>query len=243
MNIKTVLAMVFLASICFASTALADVSFINHANIQRDSINLTITEKYTGLDSESFRNDLDLDESGFVDTSELDVFKEVFLDSRADQFLEYFEINGNKSSFRLTSVDMSFDGADGEVNEDALLVTTFVNYELGFDISTGKHDVWILGHPLIEGMTIILPQGMDLDSYAGLENVSQSTKSGRLVLEGSSSVRSFMINETPTFEYAVLIEISREPFYKKPFFLPLLFLVEILLALLALYIIKKNKIK
>ena len=66
MNIKTVLAIVFLTFICFASTALADVSFTNHADIQGDSIIFTITEKYTGLDSESFRNDLDLDESGFV---------------------------------------------------------------------------------------------------------------------------------------------------------------------------------
>lgn len=243
MNRKLFLTALFFTFICLASTASADVSFTNHFDIHGNYINFTIIEKYTGLDSESFRNDLDLDEDGSVDSDELGAFKEVFLDSRADQFLEYIEIDGNSSSFRLVSVDMSFDGAEGDVNKDVLLVTTFVKYELGSDVSTGEHSIWILGHPMIENMMIILPEGMSLDSYTGLENVSQSTKSGRMVLEGSSGVRSFMVNETPTFEYAVLLEISREPFYKKTFFIPLLVLLEILLALLALYIIKKNKIK
>jgi hypothetical protein len=127
-----------------------------------------------------------------------------------------------------------------------------ISYDFGQEspslLSSGDHNLWILGHPSIKYMKISFPENIELVSYAGLENVNQSTKNGLSILEGSSGIRSFMIDDKQTLEYAVFLEISKESFYDKKlynneFFLPLLVIIEIALALCAIYINNKNKIK
>ncbi|WP_406661264.1 hypothetical protein V7O66_01710 [Methanolobus sp. ZRKC3] len=243
MSTKIILLIMFFLVSWMTPTALADVSFTSSVDILEHSVNLTISEKYTVLDAESLRMDLDIDGSGLVDGNELEIFESNFIANRSDQFLGYLEIDGNASSTWLESVDISFQNAQGDVDEDELFVRTVVIYEFDQSLSSGEHDVLILGHPLIDHMQIILPEGMSPISFDGLDNSSLISENGRMVLEGASGVRSFMVGEKPTFEYAVFIEMYREPFYKKAFFLPLLILVEILLASLGLYIFKMNKIK
>ena len=115
-------------------------------------------------------------------------------------------------------------------------------------LSFGDHDLWILGHPSIKRIMISIPEDIELISHAGLENVNQSTKNGLLILEGSSGIRSFIVDDKQILEYAVFLEISKESFYDKKwyendFFLPFLVILELALALSAIYIIYKNKIK
>lgn len=235
--------LVLLFSMYMVSPAFAEVSFKNDIDILDNSVNLTIHEDYTGADARSLREELDLDGSGYVGADEVEEFRIGFLANRSLQFLGYLEIDGNETSIDIVSVDLQLEGAEGVVDNSSLYVTTSIGYGADTMLSSGNHTIWVIGHPLIENVRIYLPRGVDVMSYDGIGNASQATKNGRVVLEGSSDVRSFMIDDRPTFEYAMFIEFSKQPFYRKPFFLPLLVLVELALALFALYIIKKNKIK
>jgi hypothetical protein len=92
-------------------------------------------------------------------------------------------------------------------------------------------------------MKFVLPKGMEVIFYDGLDEASRSSQDGRAVLEGISGIRSFVIEDKPAFEYAAHVTFQKDPFYKNSFFLPLLIVIEIILASIALYIIKMNKNK
>ncbi|MDW7733312.1 MAG: hypothetical protein SCH66_12910 [Methanolobus sp.] len=243
MEKRVIVILVLFFSMCVVSPAFAEVSFKNDIDILDKSVNLTIHEDYTGTDARSFREELDLDGSGSVEADEVEEFRTGFLANRSLQFLGYVEIDGNETSVDLVSVDLQMEGAEGVVDNSTLYVRTSIDYGVGTLLSSDNHTIWVIGHPLIESVRLSLPEGVDVMSYDGIENASQATVGGRVVLEGSSGVRSFMVEDRPTFEYAMFIEFSKEPFYRKSFFLPLLVLVELVLALSGLYIIKKNKIK
>lgn len=274
------LSMIFVIFLITILNASADVSFSNDIEISDESINLTITENYTGDDAEQFKNDFDINENGIVESSEISVFKSNFIANRADQFLEYVILDGEYSLLKIDSISMEFDGAAGNINDNELIIITAVSY--GFNqsfsdvpqfygnfsklllvnvendmlsqslypsrLSSGDHNIWIIGHPSIRNIEISISDDIELVTYAGLENVTQRVGNGLNVLEGSSGIRSFMIDDRQILEYAVFLEISKESFYDKKLyenesFLPMLVILELLLALSVFYIIIKNKIK
>jgi len=228
--------------------ASADVSFTNDIDISDKAINLIITENYTGEDAKVFKKDFDIDNNSVIVESEMDVFRSDFLDNRANQFLEYIILDDDHSLLTLESIEMEFENVEGELDNSNMSITTMVSYGFAssasnMSLSSGDRSIWILGHPSINNIKISLPQNIELESHAGIDNITQSANGGRIVLEGSSGIRSFMVDEKPTFEYAVFLETSEQSFYEKAYFIPLLVLVELLLALTGYYIINKNKIK
>ncbi|WP_319507280.1 hypothetical protein [uncultured Methanolobus sp.] len=243
MSKRTIILLFILFFCCFAVEASADVSFINNIELHEKSITLTINETYSFEDAMSFRGDLDADDNGNVNASEVEVYRESYLLNHKAQFLEYILIDNGSLLLEIDSTDLQFEGAEGLVDTSQLNVTTIVQYGAKSTISEGNHSIWVLGHPLIESMRFVLPDGMELVSYDGLDNASRSVQDGRVVIEGVSGIRSFAINNTPAFEYAAYVTMQKKPFYKSSFFLPLVVIIEVLLASIALYIIKNNKIK
>ncbi|WP_292464032.1 hypothetical protein [Methanolobus sp.] len=228
---------------CLVSNASAGASFTNHIEMLESSITFTVNETYTDADALAFREDLDTDDNGTLDTLEIEDFRERYLSNGGAQFLEYIMIDDGALPLTIDSIDIQFVNAQGPVDNSTLSVTTTVQYSMSSVLSAGVHGVWVLGHPLIDNMEFVLPKGMEVVSYDGLDNTSQSVHGGRVVLEGVSGIRSFVIEDKPAFEYAAYVTFQKEPFYKGSFFLPLLVVIEIILASIALYIIKKNKNK
>jgi hypothetical protein len=223
--------------------ASAGASFTNHVELLDSSITFTVNEMYTDEDALTFREDLDTDDNGAIDASEVGEFRERYLSNGGAQFLGYVLVNNGSLQLTIDSIDLDFKNAEGPVDNSALNVTTTIQYGMDSIISTGEHSIWVLGHPLIDKMEFTLPRDMELVSYDGLDNTSESVQDGRVMLEGVSGIRSFMNEDRPAFEYAVFIKMQKEPFYKNSFFLPLLVIIEIILASIALYIIKGNKNK
>ncbi|WP_129582592.1 hypothetical protein [Methanolobus psychrotolerans] len=242
MSKRTILILFILLFCCFAAKASADVSFTNDIEMHERSITFTIHETYTLEDALDFRGDLDTDDSGDVNTSEVEVFRESYLLNRKAQLLEYIIIDNNSLPLEIDSIELQFEGAEGLVDTSQLNVTIIVLYDMSSTISNGAHNVWVLGHPLIDNMRFILPSGMELVSYDGLDDVSQSVQDGRVVITGVSGIRSFMMEDRPAFEYAAYVTMQKKPIYKSSFFLPLLVTIEVILASIALYIIRTNKI-
>jgi Ca2+/Na+ antiporter len=242
MSKRTIVLLFILLFCCFAVKASADVSFINNIELHDKSITFTIHETYTFEDAVGFRADLDADDSGNVNASEVEVYRESYLLNHKAQFLEYVLIDNSSLPLEIDSTDLQFEGAEGLVDTSQLNVTTIVQYGANSTISEGNHSVWVLGHPLIDNMRFVLPAGMELVSYDGLDNASQSVQDGRVVLEGVSGIRSFMLEDKPAFEYAAYITMQKKSIYKNSFFLPLLIFIELILALAALYIYRINKI-
>ncbi len=243
MSKKTILLLFVFFCCLFTANTSADVSYTNDIELFGDSIVFTVKDMYTDEDALAFRQDLDTDEDGYVDASELEAFRQNYMSNGGSQFLEYVLVDEGSIQLAIASFDMQFQGAQGPVDTSDLMVITTIQYNLGTPINKGEHSVWVLGHPLIDSMRFILPPGMEMISYDGLDEASYSVKNGRVVIEGVSGIRSFMAEETTTLEYAALIQMQKEPFYKKSFFLPLLLFIELVLASIALYIIKRNKNK
>jgi len=220
----------------------ADAIYTNDIDIT-DSISFTINETYTDMDAREFRQTLDADKSGNVTVTEIEQFKTTFLNTRSIEFGGYLLIDDGAVPLQIESVEMGFVNAGGNINTEPINVTTVITYEIMSPIPSGEHQLWILGHPLIHVMKITLPSGMDVVSVDGLDNMTTSTENGRIILEGRSGVRSFMVKDRPTFEYATAVNIYKKPFYAKSCFLLSLAITEVLLAALALYMIKKQKVK
>jgi len=221
----------------------ADAVFTNDINIT-DRITFTINETYTEVDAREFRQALDADKSGNVTVTEVEQFKTTFLNTRSIEFGGYLLIDDGAVPLQIESVEMEFVNAGGNTtSDDPLNTTTLIRYNMQSPFPSGEHQLWILGHPLIQVMKITLPTDIDVVSVDGLDNMTTSTGNGRIILEGRSGIRSFMVNDRPTFEYATAINIYKKPFYAKSCFLLLLAITELLLAALALYMIKKQKVK
>jgi len=228
---------------CFATNASAGALFTNTIELLEDSIIFTVHEVYTDEDALTFKEDLDKDGSGSVDFSEIEAFRQRYLSNGGAQFLEYVLMNNGSLQLTIDSIDLQFKDAEGPVNNSSMTVTTMIQYSSEPIVSGEEYSLWVLGHPLIDNMRFVLPADMKLISYDGLDNSSKSVENGHVVLEGVSGIRSFMIDDRPAFEYAVLLKIQKKSFYEHRLFLPLLILVEVLLAATALYIIRHNKNK
>ena len=235
------LLLLFSISNCTAIVS-AGAVYSNDIIVSDDNISFTIEETYTDVDVQEFRLILDSDRSGYVNISEVDAFKESRLVSKKIELGSYILIDEGNISLDIMSIEMDFENAEGDINiTSPINVTTFVEYKLLSPISSGEHKLWILGHPLIHKMVIMLPDGMAVVSSDGLENMTSSSIDGRVVLEGESGIRTFMVENRTIFEYATTVDMYKKPFYAESYFLPLLVFIEMLLAVFAIYMIKGKK--
>lgn len=235
------LLLLFSISNCTAIVS-AGAVYSNDIIVSDDNILFTIEETYTDVDVQEFRQMLDFDDSGDVDSSEVEMFKESHLISKKIELGSYILIDEGDVPLETMSVVMEFENAQGDINiTSPINVTTFVEYKLLSSITSGEHELWILGHPLIQKMEITLPDGMAVVSSDGLENMTSSSIDGRVVLEGESGIRTFMVGNRTVFEYATTVDMYKKPFYAESYFLPLLVFIEMLLAVFAIYVIKGKK--
>lgn len=212
MSEKIILTLCIVVSLFFISNAAADASFTNDLNIQDTSIDFVINEFYTGVDADAFRNSLDIDENGEVSTLEVDMFVNEFATNNKGQYLEYIIIDDGDIPLSISSFNLEVMGAEGSVDGSEIRVQTNIRYNLSSSLATGKHSVWVLGHPSIERMSISISQGTQVLNVDGLDYLEQSKNDGRVLLEGRSGIRSYMAKERQTFEYAVLIDIYKSAF-------------------------------
>lgn len=243
MGSRIILILLLLFSISNATAIVsAGAVYSNDIIVSDDNILFTIGETYTDIDVQEFRQILDSDRSGYVDISEVDAFKKSHLISKKIELGSYILIDNGDIPLETISVEMDFENSEGDINVTSPInVTTFVEYKILSPISSGEHELWILGHPLIKKVEIMLPDGMAVVSSAGLENMTSSSSDGRVVLEGESGIRSFMVENRTIFEYATTVDVYKKPFYAESYFLPLLVFIEMLLAVFAIYIIKTKK--
>jgi hypothetical protein len=171
-----------------------------------------------------------------VNISEVEAFKESHLISKKIELRSYISIDEGDVPLETMSVVMEFENAQGDINiTSPINVTTFVEYKLLSSITSGEHELWILGHPLIQNMKITLPDGMAVVSSDGLENMTSSSIDGRVVLEGESGIRTFMVENRTIFEYATTVDMYKKPFYAESYFLPLLVFILINMKHTSLY--------
>ncbi len=212
MSEKILLTLFIVISLSFISNVAAEASFTNDLNIQDTSIDFVINEFYTGVDADAFRTSLDVDENGEVSTLEVDMFVTEFTASNSGQYLGYIIIDDGDVPLSISSFNLELMGAAGSMGSSEIRVQTNIRYNLSTSLATGKHSVWMLGHPSIERMSISIPKGIQFLNVDGLDYLMQSRNDGRVLLEGSSGIRSYMTEGRQTFEYAVLIDIYKSSF-------------------------------
>lgn len=196
-----------------SADAHSSASYSNYIDIERDQILFDIKEEYTGEYAENLRRSIDLNGDGYINETEIDTFKDNYLEIRTDEFREYIIINDGNTDLRLVSVTMELDGAEGNISDSSnVSVMTTINYELTSPLSAGEHRIWILGHPLIEEKEITFPENTEIINYQGLDESQVITDGERDVLKGKSGISSFSINDQPSFEYATRITIHKKPF-------------------------------
>ncbi len=202
----------FIVTLFLIPNTLADATFKNELDIRDSSLDFCIDELYTGNDAEAFRINLDIDENRIVNSSEVDIFSEKFETNASKQYLGYIVIDNGESDISMHSFDLMISDAEGPVDTSPINVRASVGYDLSASLSSGRHSIWILGHPAIEKMVIALPKGVQLSDVDGIDELNSFVNDGRLILEGRSGIRSFIVDSEQTFEYAVRIETYKSPF-------------------------------
>ncbi|MBC7086475.1 MAG: hypothetical protein H5T43_08995 [Methanomethylovorans sp.] len=224
------------------SHAMAEAIYENEIQLESNSLILSILETYNLSDAIEFRIALDADNNSIVTESEINSFKESYLALRSPQFMEYIKIDNDNVTLYMNSISMDIYNATGNVTQAPLYVNTTIHYGITPELGPGTHSLWILGHPLIERMHICLPKGAILLSNDGLDNAitMKSLRDDSVALEGRSGIRSFMIGNRSTFEYATTVEFHKPHFYERGYFLPLLLSMELFLVVLAFYMKRKH---
>lgn len=223
MSEKILLTLFIVLSVFFISNVTAEASFTNDLNIQDTSIDFVINELYTGVDADAFSTGLDIDENGEVSKLEVDMFVNEFTTYNSGQYLGYIIIDDGDVPLSISSFNLEVMGAEGSVGSSEIHVQTNIRYNLSASLATGKHNVWVLGHPSIERMSVSIPQGTQILNVDGLDYLVQSRSGGRVLLEGRSGIRSYPSEGRQTFEYAVSIDTYKSSFIADLSLFPSLF--------------------
>ncbi|MCK5661229.1 MAG: hypothetical protein KAH86_07700, partial [Methanosarcinales archaeon] len=123
----------------------------------------------------------------------------------------------------------------GEVSNESLEVTRHIVYALSDTLDEGEYVVKIMGNPDIRKRRIVLPEEVTLESVEGLKEVQQTETDGRIVLTGVSTTSKYMNGTIQTFEYVTIVTFSKKPWYFNRLVIPILMLMEGLLAIAAIY--------
>ena len=218
---------------------MAEAVYENDVQLEKDGLTLAIFETYNLSDAREFRLSLDADNDSQVTELEIASFKESYLESRSSQFMEYIKVDDGNVTLYMDSISLNLYNATGNVTQDPLYVNTTIKYGITPELGTGDHSVWIIGHPRIERMRISLPEGTILVSNDGLDNVT-IMEDDPVELEGRSGIRSFMVGNRSTFEYAATVEFRTPRFYEHGYVLPLLIGIELLLVMFVIYKRRKH---
>lgn len=221
------------------SQAMAAAVYENDVKLETDNLRLTILETYNLTDASEFRTSLDTDNNSRVTELEVSSFKKSYLASRSPQFMDYVKLDDGNVTLYMNSISLNIYNATGNVTQAPLYVNTTINYGLTRDVGTGDHSLWVMGHPQIKMMRISLPKSTVLVSDDGLDNLTM-VNNDPVVMEGKSGIRSFMVGNRSTFEYAAYIKFKEPHLYERGYIVPFLVGIELLLVLLVLYLKRKR---
>jgi hypothetical protein len=196
----------------FVPLSSADAIFTNELQVHDTSIDFTINEAYTGTDAEAFRLSLDADNNSIVSEEEVESFVDEFKRNSTGQYLSYVLIDDGNTALSLDSFNMDVSGAEGNVSTSEIKVTVNVVYGVPESLESGKHSLWVLGHPAIEKMSVSLPSEMIVTDIDGIDELQTSCDSGWQLIEGRSGIRSFVVDGRQAFEYAIMIETGKSRF-------------------------------
>lgn len=209
MSKRSLFLIIVCLQLCFALTASGEATFSNDIVISDESVQFIIHEKYSGADAEELKSGLDINGDGSVNSSEVDSFIDSYDSGRKDQYSGYILLDNDDMTLSIDSFNIDFSGVEGNVNTSESSVTISIDYKMDSSLSRGNHNVWILGHPSIRSMKVMLPENALLLSYDGIENPIIHSDKKNVVIEGASGIRSFVVEGRPTYEYALSIDFSR----------------------------------
>lgn len=224
-----VLTLAMIAIILTSSgTALADVTYTDNIDIGANSIAVQITETYTGNDAATIERNI----------------------AKADNRSAYIrEAENNILAWSGSYIIIDDDPLQTETVHAGVTVTntsgTFlINSTLRYTVATpldhGSHSIWIQGHPGIVKRTILILDGINMESIAGIKDKEAVEEAGYTVITGVSDTRKFLSGGgNVTFEYATVVEVCKRPMYAQSWFLPLLVAAEIVLV--GLWLVRRKR--
>lgn len=223
-----VLTLATLAIILVSSgTALADVTYTDHIDIRANAIAVQITETYTGGDAAIVeRNIAEADDrSAYIREAENNIL--AWSDS-------YIIIDDDPLQTETVHANVTVTNASG-----TFLINSTIKYAVTTPLDSGSHSIWIQGHPGIVKRTIIIPDGIDMDSIVGIKDRETMEEADYTIITGVSDTRKFLSDSGITFEYATVVEVCKRPLYAQSWFLPLLVAAEI--ALCGLWLVRRKR--
>ncbi|MEA1905929.1 MAG: hypothetical protein U9N12_03080 [Euryarchaeota archaeon] len=210
-----------------SGTALADVTYTDHIDIRANAIAVQITETYTGGDAAIVeRNIAEADDrSAYIREAENNIL--AWSDS-------YIIIDDDPLQTETVHANVTVTNASG-----TFLINSTIKYAVTTPLDSGSHSIWIQGHPGIVKRTIIIPDGIDMDSIVGIKDRETMEEAGYTIITGVSDTRKFLSDSGITFEYATVVEVCKRPLYAQSWFLPLLVAAEI--ALCGLWLVRRKR--
>lgn len=226
-----------LAMLLPVQLASADFYYEDDIDIMDDELSITIIDTYTSRHAYAYRMEIS-GADGMVDEDDYTRYMD-FTGNSLDTFLkEYIVVNGNEP--KLADIKVESSNALGGVSNESLELTRHIVYELSDTLDGGEHVVKIIGNPDVRKRRIVLPEGATLESVDGLKEMQQTETDGRIVLTGASATSKYMNGTIQTFEYMTIVTFSKKPWYFNRFVIPILIFMEGLLAIVAVYSIKRK---
>ena len=223
-----ILTLVMIAIILVSSgTALADVTYTDHIDLRANSIAVQITETYTRNDAAIIERNIAKAEnrSAYIRGAESNILawsgSYIIID---DDPLQTETVHANVT---VTNVTGTF------------LINSTIKYAVTAPLDSGSHSIWIQGHPGIVKRTIVIPDGINMESIVGIKDSETVDVDGCTVITGVSATRKFLSDGGTTFEYATVVEVCKRPLYAQSWFLPLLVAAEIVLV--GLWLVRRKK--
>ncbi len=223
-----ILTLAMIAIILVSSgTALADVTYTDHIALRANSIAVQITETYTGNDAAIIEKNIAKAEnrSAYIMGAENNILawsgSYIIID---DDPLQTETVHANVT---VTNVTGTF------------LINSTLKYTVTTPLDSGSHSIWIQGHPGIVKRTIVIPDGINMDSIVGIKDRETVEEAGYTIITGVSDTRKFLSDSGITFEYATVVEVCKRPMYAQSWFLPLLVAAEIVLV--GLWLVRRKK--
>ena len=210
-----------------SGTALADVTYTDRIEIHANSIAVQITETYTGSDAAIVeRNIAEADDrSAYIREAENTILawssSYIIVDD------DPLQTETEHANVTVTNVSGSF------------LINSTIKYAVAAPLDSGRHSIWIQGHPGVASRTITIPDDINMESIVGIKDSRTVEEDGYTVITGASTTRKFMSDSGITFEYATVVEVCKRPIYANPWFLPLLAAIEV--SLIGVWWVRRKK--
>ena len=211
-----------------SGTALADVTYTDHIDIGANSIAAQITETYTGNDAAIIKRNIAKanDRSAYIRDAENNILA---------WSSSYITIDDDPLQTETVHANVTVTNVSG-----TFLINSTIKYAVTTPLDSGSHSIWIQGHPGIVKRTIIIPDGIHIDSIAGIKNSETVEEAGYTIITGVSATRKFLSGGgNLTFEYATVVEVCNRPLYTQSWFMPLLVAAEI--ALCGLWLVRRKR--